>query len=72
MKSGLSKTLVTGGAGFIGSHLVDTLVKEGCDVAVLDDLSAGGFFNLKNVKDKITFFKGNIQEPKNLMKAAEK
>ncbi|MBU4185872.1 MAG: SDR family oxidoreductase [Desulfobacteraceae bacterium] len=71
MKSGLSKALVTGGAGFIGSHLVDTLVKEGCDVVVLDDLSAGSLSNLKHVKDKITFYKGNIQDQKILMKAAE-
>ena len=71
MKTGLSKALVTGGAGFIGSHLVDTLVKEGCDVVVLDDLSAGSLSNLKHVKDKITFYKGNIQDQKILMKAAE-
>jgi len=71
LKTGLSKALVTGGAGFIGSHLVDTLVKEGCDVVVLDDLSAGSLSNLKHVKDKITFYKGNIQDQKILMKAAE-
>jgi nucleoside-diphosphate-sugar epimerase len=71
MRSGLSKALVTGGAGFIGSHLVDTLVKEGCDVVVLDDLSAGSLSNLKHVKDKITFYRGDIQDQKILMKASE-
>jgi UDP-glucose 4-epimerase len=42
-----SKILVTGGAGFIGSHLVDRLMKLGCQVTVLDDLSQG---NLKNLE----------------------
>ncbi len=35
------RCLVTGGCGFIGSHVVDALVRDGCDVAVLDDLSTG-------------------------------
>lgn len=71
MNFGLSKALVTGGAGFIGSHLVDTLVTEGCDVVVLDDLSSGSLSNLKHVKDKITFYQGNIKDQKILMKAAK-
>jgi len=58
----LSRVLVTGGAGFIGSHLVDTLVAEGCDVVVLDDLSSGSLSNLEHVKDRITFYKGDIQD----------
>ena len=67
----LSRVLVTGGAGFIGSHLVDALVAEGCDVVVLDDLSSGSLSNLEHVKDKITFYKGDIQDQKILMKAAK-
>jgi UDP-glucose 4-epimerase len=43
----LDKVLVTGGAGFIGSHLVDELVKRGHEVSVLDNLSTG---NLENVR----------------------
>jgi nucleoside-diphosphate-sugar epimerase len=41
-----SRALVTGGAGFIGSHIVDYLIKEGCEVTVLDDFSSGKIENL--------------------------
>jgi len=54
------KPLVTGGAGFIGSHLVDALVSSGCKVTVLDDLSTGRLSNLEHLKDNITFYKGDI------------
>lgn len=54
------KALVTGGAGFIGSHLTEALVKNGCLVTVLDDLSTGHLSNLKDVDDKIRFIKGDI------------
>jgi UDP-glucose 4-epimerase len=55
-----SKALVTGGAGFIGSHLTQTLVREGCKVTVLDNLSSGHLENLNSVRDKITFVQGDI------------
>lgn len=42
-----SKILVTGGAGFIGSHLIDRLLREGLEVTLIDNLSSG---NLKNIK----------------------
>lgn len=42
------RTLVTGGAGFIGSHLVDQLISNGHDVAVIDDLSSGNPANLRH------------------------
>ena len=43
----MAKVLVTGGAGFIGSHIVDALVEDGLDVAVIDDLSTGVRDNLR-------------------------
>jgi len=56
------KFLVTGGAGFIGSHIVDTLVKNGDKVAVIDDFSSGARDNLQGVIDKITLVEGDIRD----------
>ena len=56
----MSKYLVTGGAGFIGSHLAETLVKRGEQVVVVDDLSTGRKDNLKPFADKIEFVQGDI------------
>jgi UDP-glucose 4-epimerase len=55
----MSKVLVTGGAGFIGSHVAEELVKRGHDVVVLDDLS-GGFTD--NVVDGAQFIEGGIND----------
>jgi nucleoside-diphosphate-sugar epimerase len=52
--------LVTGGAGFIGSHLVDELVSRGYRVRVLDNLSTGSRANLMAVQDQIEFIEGDI------------
>jgi len=49
------RILISGGAGFIGSYLVERLVKEGHEVTVIDDLSNGSLENLKSVKAKIKF-----------------
>ncbi|MFH1429379.1 MAG: NAD-dependent epimerase/dehydratase family protein [Candidatus Margulisiibacteriota bacterium] len=53
----MSNCLVTGGAGFIGSHIVDRLIKEGHEVIVLDDLSTG--FE-RNLNSKAVFINGSV------------
>ena len=57
------RILVTGGAGFIGSHLVEALVRQGHEVRVLDDLSSGRLANLRSVRRDIEFLKGDCAEP---------
>jgi UDP-glucose 4-epimerase len=52
--------LVTGGAGFIGSHLVEELLHRGCDVRVLDNLSTGRRENLASVANRIKLIEGDI------------
>ncbi len=54
--------LVTGGAGFIGSHIVDALVRNGDKVIVLDDFSSGTRENLSEVLDKIELIEGDIRD----------
>lgn len=56
------KFVVTGGAGFIGSHLVEYLVKNGNSVTVIDNLNTGKMENLKSVENKIEFIKGDIRD----------
>lgn len=53
--------LVTGGAGFIGSHLTDRLVKTGHKVVVIDDLSSG---RKENLNSKAKFYKTDVRDPK--------
>ena len=54
--------LITGGAGFIGSHLVEHLVATGHDVTVLDDLSSGHRANLAGVRRQIRFIRGSVTD----------
>lgn len=60
------KIIVTGGAGFIGSHLVDMLVSRGAKVTVIDDLSAGKMENLEKSIKKIKFKKISILNAKKI------
>ena len=54
------KYLITGGAGFIGSHLAETLISRGDHVVVFDNLSTGSTSNLAGISEKIKFEPGNI------------
>jgi len=54
--------LITGGAGFVGSHLAEELIKRGYSVTILDDLNSGKMTNLEKIKEKINFIKGDIRD----------
>ena len=58
------KILVTGGAGFIGSHIVEYLVQRGDNVTILDNLNTGKIENLSKVKNNINFVNGDIRDYK--------
>jgi len=70
---GCRRVLVTGGAGFIGSHLVDSLLSKGFDVVVLDDLSTGRFENIKSHlnEESFRFIQGDIRDREVLRKALD-
>jgi UDP-glucose 4-epimerase len=56
--------LVTGGAGFIGSNIVDALIARGDKVRILDNFSTGRLENLQHVKDKIEIIQGDLVDAK--------
>ena len=58
------KVFITGGAGFIGSHLCDALVAEGEEVTILDNLSTGSKKNIAQLEGKIKVFQGDIRDQK--------
>ena len=70
MNLNFNKALVTGGAGFIGSHLVESLIESGRDVVVLDNLSTGHLSNLSQFEDMIEFHEGDIRNRDMIAKAA--
>ncbi|WP_069807905.1 SDR family NAD(P)-dependent oxidoreductase [Vulcanisaeta thermophila] len=63
------KALVTGGAGFIGSHLVDKLLQRGYQVRIIDNLSSGKIENISHVLNKVEFMKGDLKIKDDALKA---
>jgi len=58
------RVFITGGAGFIGSHLCDALVAEGKEVTILDNLSTGSKKNIDHLEGEIKVFQGDIRDQK--------
>lgn len=59
----MPRCLVTGGGGFIGSHLVEALLLQGHQVRVLDDFSTGNVANLAKVRERVDILVGSIADP---------
>ena len=71
MKLKNRKVLVTGGAGFVGSHLTEALIEKGCEVTILDNLSDGFLENIANAQEsgEVTFIKGDVRNTETCLKA---
>lgn len=67
----MTNYLVTGGAGFIGSHIATRLVNEGHNVRVLDNLCAGHLENLAHLGGKVDFIHGDVADPIRAMQAVD-
>jgi len=66
----LGKILITGGAGFIGSHLAENLMLEGAEIVVLDNLSMGNKMSFPN-SDNISFIKGDVRDLSTVLAASK-
>ena len=67
----MARYLVTGGAGFIGSHVVDALLAQDHQVRVLDDLSTGRLENLNGVRHHIEFIQADIRDRRAVARACQ-
>ncbi len=67
----MPKCLITGGAGFIGSHLAVEACSRGWDVTVLDNLSTGKLSNLNDLEDGLSFSHADVRDPVAVARAAQ-
>ena len=58
----MAKYLVTGGFGFVGSHLSEELVNQGHDITIIDNLSNGQLSNIAKIKDKVTAYISQVEQ----------
>jgi len=59
----MKRILVTGGAGFLGSHLIDRLLELGHEIVCMDNLQTGSLENIRHIQEQITFIQHDITEP---------
>jgi UDP-glucose 4-epimerase len=64
------KYLITGGCGFIGSHIAEELVKDGAEVRVYDDLSSGYKHNIEAFADRVEFIEADVRDAERLVEAS--
>ncbi len=71
MKIKDSKVLVTGGAGFIGSHIVESIIEKEAEIIIYDNFSTGSLENLRNFKNEVEIIKADILDYEKLNEASE-
>lgn len=64
-----SRVLITGGSGFIGSHLAKVLLKEGAKITIFDDFSTGSMWNIREILNYVTVVKGDVRDFESVKKA---
>lgn len=69
MKLEQKRVLVTGGVGFIGSHICESLLEEGASVIILDNFSTGKLANVEHIKNYMQIIKGSVENWEDISKA---